>query len=687
MPTLLPPTVGERLSQCGTQVEVWGITPGAAVTLDVSGVSQTITVNATGNTFIVPGMAPNAKVRAMQKKGADQSDWSNVANAEPVALPPGPPAIEPSLPRCIQCIFAWGVAPGSKVEVLNGSVVTADGIADRGGNACMTVKQPPASTYVTQTTTCGAVSPDKGQITVVAPPDEVPAPKIVEPLFECQTVVQFQQLLPGALYEVFVTDAGGTQSSLGTFCACTPNMTVNVPHRFEPGDKVMAVGSMVNDRWQCRVRGRKSAEVPAVPPDDRIKPVIEEPVWEGDPIINVTNQIEGGTITLMRRANAQATQEDDLGSRPSSKNPEVAVGTGLRADNVIRVVQKLCNVERSSDPVTVQGIPPDIGEPAVRKPVFACADIVIVDKVIPGATVWVWQVPKGQAGPVTLLGKRKSQGSSVIVGAFPRPAQGNEVFAKQEISGKFSPPSGRLEVEFNENIPPPTVIDPVRDVDTQVWCDGLLVGAHVRLFNTKMDGINEVIVQIGGGPATDTIDAIGVWGTVPQFARITATQSLCRQGRPSAEVRVRTAQPCDGAPPYDPGKWNDGGFHEHNNRCYNYACDLQLDDTAQPGGGVSVAELQCAATSAKAASDGLIPCTSGRCHPCHHKVALVMAPGQDFHWYRLDSNGMWSHKPGTTPATNVDKSGNLISNPETANRGIYSQFCGYFCVYKPDVSI
>ena len=40
---------------------------------------------------------------------------------------------------------------------------------------------------------------------------------------------------------------------------------------------------------------------------------------------------------------------------------------------------------------------------------------------------------------------------------------------------------------------------------------------------------------------------------------------------------------------------------------------------------------------------------------------------------------MWTHKPGGTPATNLDNSGNPISNPETADRGGYTDFCGYLC--------
>lgn len=28
-------------------------------------------------------------------------------------------------------------------------------------------------------------------------------------------------------------------------------------------------------------------------------------------------------------------------------------------------------------------------------------------------------------------------------------------------------------------------------------------------------------------------------------------------------------------------------------------------------------------------------------------VALVIAPGIDYHWYKQDSDGYWSHKPET----------------------------------------
>ena len=438
-----------------------------------------------------------------------------------------------------------------------------------------------------------------------------------------------------------------------------------------------------------------SGETPAVPPDDRIKPVIDAPVWEGDALLLVANQVEGGTIRLMRKTNAQAVVEEDLGSRPASKNPELPPGVRLEPDNVIWVVQELCNVTRASDPVTVLRIPPTIPRLAPRRPIYACAEVVIVDNMLPGATAWLVQVPKGQPGPVTLIGQQKSPGTSVAVKVYPRPKPDHEVWGRQlvgtdALGPKFGGASSPVPVEFREDVPPPAVIEPVRGGDTQVWCDNLLVGAHVRVFETVVINGAPVPVQIGGGTALASRDAIGVWSPVPDRVRISASQALCNEGQPSQEVNADASQACAGPPVYDPAKWNDGGTHEYGNNCYNYGCDLRLDNFAQPGNlttGTVPADAQCTTIMPRALTDGLIPCIDGRCHPCHHRVALVMAPGWDYHWFRQDADGMWSHKPGHDPATNLDFSGNPISNPETADRGPYTQFCGDLCVYKPKINL
>ena len=151
-------------------------------------------------------------------------------------------------------------------------------------------------------------------------------------------------------------------------------------------------------------------------------------------------------------------------------------------------------------------------------------------------------------------------------------------------------------------------------------------------------------------------------------------------------------------PKYEPNRWNDPyqpGFsygHQSKNNCYNYACNKATDTFAQPGyasSGIWNQVMACPPVSAGATGDGLTTRPSGdqAAEKCCHTVALVVAPNQDYHWFRLDDNGMWSHKPGGTAVRNTDNSGNLINDPQTANRGPYTVFCGYFTVCRCKVRI
>lgn len=73
-----------------------------------------------------------------------------------------------------------------------------------------------------------------------------------------------------------------------------------------------------------------------------------------------------------------------------------------------------------------------------------------------------------------------------------------------------------------------------------------------------------------------------------------------------------------------------------------------------------------------------------RCPKGTSKIALVIDADQDYHFYRQDSNGYWSHKPGGTQVTNRDSTGRRIYNPQLASRDSgrlnYDVFCSFMCV-------
>ncbi len=138
-------------------------------------------------------------------------------------------------------------------------------------------------------------------------------------------------------------------------------------------------------------------------------------------------------------------------------------------------------------------------------------------------------------------------------------------------------------------------------------------------------------------------------------------------------------------PPFDPGKWNIASVQRFNN-CYNYANDIITNTFAQPGkgSGQMYNDISCAEVSSAAKRDGQISVMSASSTPLEgHFIALVIAPDYDYHWYRLDSNGKWSHKPGQTPAKNTDNNGQLITDPKTCSKYPYTEFCGLFHC-KPD---
>jgi hypothetical protein len=155
---------------------------------------------------------------------------------------------------------------------------------------------------------------------------------------------------------------------------------------------------------------------------------------------------------------------------------------------------------------------------------------------------------------------------------------------------------------------------------------------------------------------------------------------------------------CYCAPDPDLAWWNDGSTIQSSNNCYNYATNYRTNTFAQPGkasgqqytslSGCSVASGQRSAKDG-AIADKLIdlPLANNKCPGKGHLVALVIAPEYDFHWFRKGPNGRWSHKPGSTAAKSTDNSGNLITDPRTADRGPYKKFCTFMQVLHGHIKI
>lgn len=150
---------------------------------------------------------------------------------------------------------------------------------------------------------------------------------------------------------------------------------------------------------------------------------------------------------------------------------------------------------------------------------------------------------------------------------------------------------------------------------------------------------------------------------------------------------------------YEPSVWS--GVPGNNSNCYAYALNNQVKPGTtniwwkqQPGeysNNICYTYDKTHLVNAVIADFALYNSTfntdllfyeigrNGKCPSGSYKVALVAYSG-DYHWYRQDADGYWSHKPGTTPVRRYDNSGDLILDPQLANRGSYTTFLGYFVV-------
>jgi hypothetical protein len=165
----------------------------------------------------------------------------------------------------------------------------------------------------------------------------------------------------------------------------------------------------------------------------------------------------------------------------------------------------------------------------------------------------------------------------------------------------------------------------------------------------------------------------------------------------SAKIARLSLMPIGGGEPvYNPNYWNESSRIKKAN-CYAYALQVlcSTDMKLQPGqiAGKQFQSLTTSSIITAAQADApyiksSISATTYSAKPTskQYKIALVIAPNTDYHWYIQNSNGYWSHKPGWTKVTNVDASGNSITDPMTCNRNYgslnYSSWCGYYMVTK-----
>ena len=156
--------------------------------------------------------------------------------------------------------------------------------------------------------------------------------------------------------------------------------------------------------------------------------------------------------------------------------------------------------------------------------------------------------------------------------------------------------------------------------------------------------------------------------------------------------------------------YNDNLFVRESHNCYTYFLNLKNKDAvelcksdfkkfnmcrrAQPGyfsgyPNLNTKDYKCPIIMERTLKDNnniyKVQSIKDKCKPNYYKGALVVAPGRDYHYYRLNDDGFWSHKPGYKPSTIYDSNKNIITDPKLSARDYggtlnYKDFCGYLCI-------
>ena len=87
-----------------------------------------------------------------------------------------------------------------------------------------------------------------------------------------------------------------------------------------------------------------------------------------------------------------------------------------------------------------------------------------------------------------------------------------------------------------------------------------------------------------------------------------------------------------------------------------------------------------------AVEDGLASVEEAVDKDGYYLAALFFSEDQkDFHWYRKDDSGLWSHKDGRGAASNLDGMRSQMKSPIEIERSKYPIFGGFFLVPRDGI--
>ena len=205
--------------------------------------------------------------------------------------------------------------------------------------------------------------------------------------------------------------------------------------------------------------------------------------------------------------------------------------------------------------------------------------------------------------------------------------------------------------------------------------------------------VNKIVSQYGGFTTSDRPGKYRISRLVPQ----SSPDLTIKQYDEFSQLNGHE-------PSYNPSIWNEKSVKPYHN-CYAYSLDVtskSFSSKPQPGYYYGLEHMNddeiksCKSLFNRVKADFPDSYITTYHQPCRAKYSKIYAAiddsnNPDYHFYRLDSNGTWSHKPGATEVQKTDYDGKIIIRPDKAHRKsdshYYNQSCGYMCINNKSGSV
>jgi hypothetical protein len=407
------PHIDAPLVECALCIRVKGILPGAMVEVSAS-VRQTLGEPPKLRTKIIgqtPTFSSDTDVSIEPLKVGqtidsrqwlcDQNNTSAPSLAVSVSLVPKhdktflqiPEISEPIFP-CQEYIGVTNCLPGAQIELFvnNEPDVGATGCATTPTTVIWPSNQlREGDTLQVQQTLC-----DGELVSELSPPDVkvvssqlLPQPGIISPLYEGDTIISLQATVSG---EIVTIEGNDQQIGMGGSGGSETTLSMSP---VKEGMRIVAKVTLCDG-------SKTSRPVYVLPrPEKILPPTVERPVFACTQHIGITNFLPGAKITVYAAQDSLQPMEIGVARLFTGGVATITPVVFLKKDWQIYATQEIGGIlSDPSDSVTVQEIitlPPF----TVHKKLFTCAHCLLVENVVPGSRVDVYQNSRWIGGTYT----------------------------------------------------------------------------------------------------------------------------------------------------------------------------------------------------------------------------------------------------------------------------------------------